>query len=229
VASIFVNPIQFNNPDDLKHYPRTLERDLQLLEAQGCDMAFVPSVDEMYPEKTTREFDFGHLDKVMEGRYRPGHFNGVAIVVERLFDIVKPNRAYFGQKDYQQLTIIQALVRMLELPVEIIPCPTVREADGLAMSSRNVRLTPAQRRLAPLIYQALLKVQDHFRHSGIKDIHEMVTGEFTKIPEMELEYFEIVDASTLLPVSTPATCNNCIACIAVYLGDVRLIDNILLN
>ena len=229
VVSIFVNPKQFNNPEDLKHYPRTLEKDIEMLEKQRCDVIFVPSVEEIYPEEDHREFDFGHLDKVMEGRYRPGHFKGVAIVIERLLDIVKPQRAYFGLKDYQQLCIIRALVRMLDLPIEIISCPIIREIDGLAMSSRNVRLSSEQRILAPVIYQTLLKVREQYKQMGFSDIIGMVRKRFSEVPEMELEYFEIVDSKTLLPVNSTKECSGCIACIAVYLGDVRLIDNIMLN
>jgi pantoate--beta-alanine ligase len=229
VVSIFVNPKQFNNPEDLKHYPRTVEKDIELLEQQGCDVAFVPSVDEIYPDEVHRNFDFGHLDKVMEGRYRPGHFNGVATVVERLFHIVNPQKAYFGLKDYQQLCIIQAMVSMLDLPVEIIPCPIIRESDGLAMSSRNIRLSAEQRKLAPLIYKTLLKVREQYNRMSFRDIIAMVRKRFSEAPGIELEYFEIVDSRTLLPAASAEDCVDCIACIAVYLGDVRLIDNIMLN
>jgi pantoate--beta-alanine ligase len=229
VVSIFVNPKQFNNPEDLEHYPRTVDKDIELLEQQGCDIAFLPSVEEIYPDEVHRNFDFGHLDKVMEGRYRPGHFNGVAMVVERLFNIVKPQKAYFGLKDYQQLCIIEYMVKMLDLPIEIIPCPIIRESDGLAMSSRNTRLSPEQRKLAPLIYKTLLKVRDQHEQKSFSEIIEMVRKRLNETPGMELEYFEIVDSRTLLPVTSAGECAHCIACIAVYLGNVRLIDNILLN
>lgn len=229
VASIFVNPKQFNNPDDLKKYPRTLDRDLKELETSGCDIVFFPSGKEMYPEEVHIVYDFGNLDKVMEGKHRPGHFNGVAIVVEHLFKITKPDKAYFGQKDFQQLAIIKALVEIQKMPVDIIPCPIVREADGLAMSSRNIRLTVAQRKAAPGIYRALQGAKSKFNQTSIKEIKDWVDRQIRNIPEMQLEYFEIVDQKSLMPVLTRRQGQTCIACIAVYLGEVRLIDNMFLN
>ncbi len=228
-ASIFVNPKQFNNPADLEHYPRMLDKDLKLLQEKGCDVVFAPSVEEMYPEPVLKEYDFGQLDKVMEGKFRPGHFNGVAIVVKRLFDIIKPDKAYFGKKDFQQLTIIQELVRIEKLPIEIIPCPTLREPDGLAMSSRNIRLTESQRAVAAGIYATLQDVKKELNHKSIDDINKLVSDRISSIPEMKLEYFEIVDSHTLMPISSKQDCHQCIACIAVYLGEIRLIDNMMLN
>ena len=229
IASIFVNPEQFNNPDDLKHYPRTLEDDLKMLKEIGCDAVFTPSVDEMYPEQPSGKFDFGHLDKVMEGKHRPGHFNGVAIVVKRLFDIVKPDRAYFGLKDFQQLAIIKAMVKMLQLPIEIIACPIIREQDGLAMSSRNTRLTEDERELAPIIYNSLTRIKEDFSRLSLEEMHHLIGHRINSTHGMELEYFEIVDIQTLLPISSKDASPDCIACIAVFLGKVRLIDNMMMN
>ncbi|MBE9491633.1 MAG: pantoate--beta-alanine ligase [Bacteroidetes bacterium] len=225
-CSIFVNPIQFNNPEDLEKYPHTLKSDIKVLESLGCDMVFVPSVEEIYPEPETTVYDFGHLDKVMEGKYRHGHFNGVAIVVRRFFEIIRPNRAYFGEKDFQQLIIIQKMVEMLNLDVEVIPCPILRESDGLAMSSRNTRLTSRQRKVAPVIHKTLLNIKTKVRTKPFDEIKKWVKQNINKQPEMKLEYIEIVDKQTLLPISSLDENKRCIACIAVYLGEVRLIDNI---
>lgn len=231
VCSIFVNPIQFNNPDDLKNYPRTFERDIELLKPLGCDVVFHPDAAEMYPQKPDQKYDFGLLDKVMEGRYREGHFNGVAIVVKKLFDIVQPHRAYFGQKDFQQLAVIQALVKQEDIPVDIVPCPTVREEDGLAMSSRNVRLSAEERKNAPLIYQSLHKASQMYTRSaaGVEEIKQWVSETINHNPFMELEYFEISNPDTLAPVQGDKPTTPVVACIAVQVGSVRLIDNILFN
>ncbi len=229
VSSIFVNPMQFNKPEDLEKYPRTLDDDLKMLYNTSCDVVFCPGVHEMYPTPETRVYDFGILDKVMEGRYRQGHFNGVAIVVKKLFDIVEPHRAYFGQKDYQQLQVIKALVKIENLDVKIISCPTVREADGLAMSSRNRRLTPAQRLEAPKIYRALDKARNMYPSTGVDEIKTMVVDEINASPQLEVEYFEISDAETLQPVTRPGKNQKLVACIAVHAGNVRLIDNVLFN
>lgn len=225
-ASIFVNPIQFNNPEDLLKYPREEESDVRKLQEAGCDMVFIPSVEEMYPEPETTVFDFGHLDKVMEGKFRPGHFNGVAIVVKKLFEIIEPHQAFFGEKDYQQLTIIQCMVSQLRMPVKIIPCETIREPDGLAMSSRNKRLTPEERAIAPVIYQILNKARALRKKRSIRQVAAWVNGEFRKVPAITLEYFEIVDARTLLPVEKWKDSDRTIGCLAAFLGKVRLIDNI---
>ena len=225
-ASIFVNPIQFNNAEDLLKYPREEESDVRKLQEAGCDMVFLPSVEEMYPEPDTTVFDFGHLDKVMEGKFRPGHFNGVAIVVKKLFEIIEPHQAFFGEKDYQQLTIIQNMVSRFHMPVEIIPCETIREPDGLAMSSRNKRLTPEERAIAPVIYQLLKKAKTLRGEKSVRQITDWVNGEFRKVPALTLEYFEIVDAGTLLPVEKWKDSDRAIGCLAAFLGKVRLIDNI---
>ncbi len=229
VSSIFVNPIQFNKPEDLEKYPRSLESDLEMLELAGCDLAFCPDAHEMYPEPDTTVYDFGMLDNVMEGRHRPGHFNGVAIVVKKLFDLVEPHRAYFGQKDYQQLQVIKALVKMENLDVIIVGCPTVRESDGLAMSSRNQRLTPAQRREAPKIFKALDKARKMYPGNELDNIKTMVIDEINTSPQLEVEYFEISDAETLQPVTRPGKNQKLVACSAVHAGNVRLIDNVLFN
>lgn len=226
VCSIFVNPIQFNNPDDLKKYPRTLDADFALLEPAGCDVVFVPSVEEMYPGEITEKYNFGHLDKVMEGRFRPGHFDGVAVVVKRLFDMVKPDRAYFGLKDFQQVAIVRSMMQQIGSPVQLIPCEIVRETDGLAMSSRNVRLSPAARRLAPFIYQTLTFGKNLAAAHSPSEVNRMVLERFAEHPEFEPEYFEIVDSETLLPVEHFDGSRPAIACIAVWLDQVRLIDNL---
>jgi pantoate--beta-alanine ligase len=224
-CSIFINPIQFNSPDDLEKYPRTLEEDLKLLGDEGCDMAFVPSVEEMYPEPVTEKFDFGILETVMEGKYRPGHFNGVAIVVKRLFDIMKPGKAYFGEKDYQQLKVIQELVNRHNMPVNIIPCPTVREDDGLAISSRNRRLSKGERSVAPLIYLVLNEVN---KQAGKTPVNDLVEWAVTQLSEsgFVVEYFEIANSETLLPIQEWDPDLKTRAFTACYLGNIRLIDNI---
>ncbi len=230
VCSIFVNPIQFDKAEDLNKYPRTLEKDLAALEQAGCDVAFCPEVEEMYPKKEHKTYDFGLLDKVMEGRFRKGHFNGVAIVVKKLIEIITPDRAYFGEKDYQQLQVVKTLVRQENLPVQIIGCPTIREADGLALSSRNVRLNPAQRREAPLIFQSLRTAKELFPEQTIEQIKKKVAEMVNASPELEIEYFEIVDADTLEAVTDKGQkAIPVVGCIAVKAGGVRLIDNLLLN
>jgi pantoate--beta-alanine ligase len=226
VVSIFVNPTQFNNPGDLERYPRDLEADLDMLRNYPVDLVFAPPVEEMYPEKDTRIFDLAPLDSVMEGKFRPGHFNGVAQIVSKLFDAVKPHRAYFGQKDFQQLAIIRKLVSILNLDIEIVGCPIIREDDGLAMSSRNVLLTPRERSAAPLIYQTLLKAKNMKKQHSPGRIRDFVASAINGHPLMQLEYFEIVDDQNLMPVENWQGPQNKIGCIAVHLGDVRLIDNI---
>lgn len=224
-CSIFINPIQFNNVSDLEKYPRPLEHDLALLKQAGCDLVFIPGVKEMYPEEVSKIYDFGQLDKVMEGKHRPGHFNGVAIVVSRLFDIIRPGKAYFGEKDFQQLAIIRRLVAMEDIPVAIVPCPTVRETDGLAMSSRNQRLTAAGRRQAPFIYQVLRETSARAGSFSIDEVVAYAGGRFRHQNAFNLEYFEIVDMDTLQPVKGWHDCPGIIVCAAAFLGDVRLIDN----
>jgi pantoate--beta-alanine ligase len=226
-CSIFVNPIQFNNPEDLTRYPRTLDSDLILLEKAGCDLVFVPSVEEMYPEPATKKFDFGLLERVMEGAHRPGHFNGVAVVVEKLFSIFRPDRAYFGEKDFQQLRIIESLVKMENIPVEIVPCPTFREADGLAMSSRNRRLNADERAAAPGIYQALVFARDHAKKIPVPELKKICTA-MLETRGFRVDYFEIAEPVNLQPVEDWGDAQGAIACVAAFLGNVRLIDNIIL-
>lgn len=227
-TSIFVNPMQFNNPEDLKKYPRTLEHDIEKLEEISCDILFNPGVDEMYPEPVLDKYNFGHLDKILEGKFRPGHFNGVAVVVKKLFDIITPDRAYFGMKDYQQLRIIQTMVEKQQLPVEIVPCPTMREKDGLAMSSRNVRLSAHERNIAPVIYRVLQGVKARVKQMSIPAARDWALRQMNKYEEIEVEYFEIADAETLLPIKNPEETKSAIALTAVNLGKVRLIDNLIL-
>jgi len=227
VCSIFVNPIQFNNPEDLEKYPRTEEEDLRKLRNAGCDLVFMPAAQEMYPEKNTVKYEFGHLEKVMEGEFRPGHFNGVAVVVKKLFDIVQPHRAYLGEKDFQQLAIIKALVKMLHIPVEIIPCPTLREPSGLAMSSRNERLSPKDRETASVIYKTMCLAKNKVPVLSPAEIEAWVEQEINTANGMQMEYFKLVDADTLLPVQEWKTGQPVRGCVAAYIGGVRLIDNIL--
>lgn len=226
-VSIFVNPIQFNNKEDLDKYPRTYEKDIALLESVGCDLLFYPSEKEIYPEPDSTKYNFGNLENVMEGKHRPGHFNGVGVVVKRLFDIINPHKAYFGEKDFQQLAIIKSLVAQLNLKVEIIPCPIVREDDGLAMSSRNTRLSIEERQLAPFIYKTLLKAKEKAKDISVKEVELWVANEFSQHKEFDLEYFEIVDSTTLQAINNWTETTAAIGCIAVFMGSVRLIDNIL--
>lgn len=226
VVSVFVNPTQFNDPNDLKNYPRTAEADIALLEKAGTDFAFMPSVEEIYPEKDTRVFDFGLLDKVMEGPSRPGHFNGVAQVVSRLFDIVGCDTAYFGEKDFQQIAIIREMVRQLNYPIRIVPCPIVRNPDGLAMSSRNLLLTPEHRKAAPLIYQTLREEVNLHRAFPVEETKRRVIERINANPLLRVEYFSIVNADTLQDINDWSEAENIRGCIVVHAGTVRLIDNI---
>lgn len=226
VTSVFVNPTQFNDPRDLASYPRTLEADTKLLEAAGCDAVFAPSVEEMYPEKDTREFHFGELETVMEGVRRPGHFNGVAQIVTKLFDAVQPDRAYFGEKDFQQLAIIRRMVAQYNYPVEIVPCPIVREDDGLALSSRNMLLDSDHRAAAPLIYKTLKASVAMKNYRTVEAVKRWVVEEINHSPLLEVEYYEIVGADDLQPVSDWQNGRPLQGCITVHAGAVRLIDNI---
>lgn len=229
-ASIFVNPIQFNNPEDLRKYPKTIGNDIVMLRDAGCDLLFMPDVTEMYPEPPKEKYDFGYLEKIMEGEFRPGHFNGVAVVVNRLFDILKPSKAYFGEKDLQQLRIIQQLVLQNRINTVIVPCPIVREPDGLAMSSRNLRIPAEQRKKAPLIYNTLIEAK---RRSDLnyqpEEIVAFVNTQFNHDPDFRLEYFSIVDFETLQLLDSWTNGIIAIGCIAVYLGDIRLIDNMIMK
>lgn len=226
VVSVFVNPTQFNNPEDLRLYPRSPEKDYQLLETLGVDIIFSPSVEEMYPVPDERCFDFGEIDKVMEGVFRPGHFNGVAQVVSKLFELVEPHTAYFGEKDFQQLAIVKEMVVQLNLPVEIIAVPTVREESGLALSSRNQRLSDDERRNASSIYRILREGGSLISSKSPEEITEWVVDEINKVPGLRVEYFSIVNATSLQAVSSWEDAGEIVGCVAAYCGDVRLIDNI---
>lgn len=226
IVSVFVNPTQFNNKEDLVKYPRNLEQDCLFLEKAGVDFVFAPSEKEIYPEPDTREFDFGQIDKVMEGVHRPGHFNGVAQVVSRLFDIVKPDKAYFGEKDFQQLAVIRAMVKQLELPVQIVPMPIVREPSGLALSSRNERLNAAQKQVAVNISKTLFESKEWMQSQTVKEVIDKVTNQLNSQEEFDVEYYEIVDGDSLQSVNNWQESDYIVGCIAVFCGDVRLIDNI---
>ena len=226
VVSIFVNPTQFNDPTDLERYPRTLEKDLSLLAPLHCDYLFAPTVSEVYPEPDTRKFNFGSLETVMEGKFRPGHFNGVAQVVSKLFDIVEPDRAYFGKKDFQQYSIILNMCKVMGYPIEIVPCDIVREADGLAMSSRNMLLSEEYRAEAPVIYRTLLEAQRDSEFFSPEEVRARVVQRITDNSLLKMEYFEIVDELTLQPLHSWEGSNKKVGCIAVFAGKVRLIDNI---
>ena len=229
VVSVFVNPTQFNDKNDLKNYPRTPEADAAMLEAAGVDYVLFPSVEEIYPEPDTRVFDFGQIDKVMEGATRPGHFNGVAQVVSRLFAIVEPDKAYFGEKDFQQIAVIRAMVAQLGLKLEIVDCPIVRDTDGLARSSRNTLLTVEHRAAAPHIYQVLSAAQSKLTEMTPQALTEWVVAEVEREPLLKVIYFQAVDALSLQQVSSWEESERIQGCIAVQAGEIRLIDNIKLK
>ena len=231
VVSVFVNPTQFNNPTDLQTYPRTEEADCEKLRAAGVDIAFIPTVEEMYPEPDTRVFDLGQVAAVMEGPMRPGHFNGVAQVVSKLFSFVQPDRAYFGEKDFQQIAVIRRMVELEKFPIEIVDCPICREADGLALSSRNVRLTPENRKVAPNIHRVLAESVDKAKTESLPQVKQWVIDTLNSYPQFEVEYYEIVDPLTMQPLSAWNESKNGVpvGCITCYCGDVRLIDNIKYN
>jgi len=226
IVSVFVNPTQFNDPKDLDRYPRNLEADLKLLETTGCDLVFAPGVNEIYPRPDTRKFNFGSLETVMEGKHRPGHFNGVAQVVSKLFDIVQPNKAYFGLKDFQQLAIIKNMVVQLHTPVEIVSCPIIREESGLAMSSRNELLTPEERKNAATISQTLFEAKKLKTEKSVPNLARWIAETINKNPFLRVEYAEIVNGKTLLPVEKWESTDEIVCCVAVFCGKIRLIDNI---
>ena len=226
VVSVFVNPTQFNDKGDLERYPRTLDADCALLSSLGANYVFAPSVEEVYPEPDTRVFDFAPLDKVMEGVYRPGHFNGVAQIVSKLFMYVEPDRAYFGEKDFQQLAIIREMVRQLGFKLQVVGCPIVREKDGLALSSRNTLLTPEQRITALAISKTLFASLDYAKLHTLTETKQMVEQAIAGTEGLELEYYEVVDGNTLQPVASWDDTDYIVGCITVYCGKVRLIDNI---
>ena len=228
VVSVFVNPTQFNDQGDLNRYPRTLEADCQLLESCGADYVLAPSVEEMYPTPDTRHFEYPPVSTVMEGAHRPGHFNGVCQVVSRLFYIVRPDKAYFGEKDWQQIAVVKAMVRHLQLPVQIVECPIVREDDGLAKSSRNALLAPDERKIAPAIYKALHDSLDYAKQHTLKETHDKVVSDINAVKGLEVEYFSIVDGDTLQDVAQWEDSPYVVGCITVYCGKtpIRLIDHI---
>lgn len=226
VVSVFVNPTQFNDKNDLEKYPRTLDADCRLLEDCGADFAFAPSVAEMYPEPDTREFSYAPLDTVMEGAFRPGHFNGVCQIVSKLFDAVQPDKAYFGEKDFQQLAIIREMVRQLGYKLEIVGCPIVREEDGLALSSRNKRLSAQERKNALNISRTLFKSSNFAASHTVSETQKMVEDAIEAAPGLQLEYFEIVDGNTLQKITDWEETSYAVGCITVFCGEVRLIDNI---
>ena len=237
VVSVFVNPIQFNNQEDLAKYPRTVEADCEKLASVGADFVLTPSVEEMYPEPVTTTYHFGALEQVMEGPRRPGHFSGVAVVVRRLFDIVHPQKAYFGEKDFQQIAIIRNLLEQIKYPIELVPCPIVRADDGLALSSRNMRLSESARKVAPTIYATLRQAVEMSATHSVAEVKQWVMDTLTAYhsPDGTLinpdtyhvfdpEYFEIVDDTTLQPVEDWQAAQGVVGCIAVWLTGVRLID-----
>ena len=228
VVSVFVNPTQFNNAEDLATYPRTEEADCAKLEAAGADVAFIPSVEEVYPEPDTRQFDLGEVAAVMEGAMRPGHFNGVAQIGSKLFSIVEPDRAYFGEKDFQQIAVIRKMVELEGFGLEIVDCPICREADGLAMSSRNTRLTDEQRRVAPVIHRTLAESVEWAKTHTLAETKKFVVDAINSFPHMEVEYYEIVDPLTMQPLGNwdDAVNGRPVGCVTAYCGKVRLIDNI---
>ena len=235
VVSVFVNPIQFNNKEDLEKYPRTVEKDISMLTTAGADLAFTPTVEEMYPEPVTTVYHFGPIEEVMEGPRRPGHFSGVAVVVRRLFELAQPDRAYFGEKDFQQIAIIRELLRQMDSHIQLVPCPIVRADDGLALSSRNMRLSAEARKVAPAIYSTLQQAVEMSEYEDVDDVKLWVLdtlGSFHEVNGLpdglcfEPEYFEIVDDTTLQPIESWDDTQGSVGCIAVWLDGVRLIDMI---
>ncbi len=226
VVSVFVNPTQFNNKEDLRTYPRTEDADKALLDHAGCDIVFMPTVEEIYPEPDTRVFDLGPVAEVMEGAMRPGHFNGVAQIVSKLFMMVKPDRAYFGEKDFQQIAVIRQMVKSEGFKLQIVSCPIVREADGLAKSSRNVRLSVEARSVAPNIYRILSESVDYAKSHTVEQTQQYVEDAINAYPEMDVEYYQIVNGTSLMPVADWNAAEYIVGCVTVYCGGVRLIDNI---
>ena len=226
VVSVFVNPTQFNDKNDLLKYPRTLEADCELLEKEGADYVFAPSVEEIYPEPDTRQFSYAPLDTVMEGKYRPGHFNGVCQVVSKLFMMVEPDKAYFGEKDFQQLAIIREMVKQMNFPLQIVGCPIVREEDGLALSSRNTRLSAQEREFALNISKTLFRSKELAASHSVEETQQFVEESIASSEGLQLEYFEIVDGLTLQRIENWEDTDYVVGCITVFCGEVRLIDNI---
>lgn len=229
VVSIFVNPTQFNDLSDLEKYPRTLSADLELLDSTACRLVFAPEVETMYPEKDTRLFDFGTLATVMEGAFRPGHFNGVAQVVSKLFLMVQADKAFFGQKDFQQIAIIKEMTKQLNLPIELISCPIIREKSGLARSSRNQLLSEAEKEKASAIFQSISWAKTQVERLQVNELKTQIAARINAVDVLEAEYVEIAHADTLQSISDWQEAASIVLCVAVYCGKVRLIDNILLK
>ena len=232
VCSIFVNPTQFNDKADYEKYPRHLDDDIQELKKHSCNVLFAPESQEMYPANgqhvQNTQIDLGQIAEVMEGKFRPGHFDGVITIVKKLFRIIKPNRAYFGKKDFQQLAIIRKMNKVLEMPIEIIGCPTIREDDGLAISSRNLLLSPQQRSEAPAIYRSLLKSKEKLAEQDVDQIKRGLIDGINSSSCLDVEYVEIADSLSLQPIDSWGSTDSAVCCVAVHAGDVRLIDNIML-
>lgn len=226
VASVFVNPVQFNNATDLEKYPRTPEKDIDKLKHAGCDVVFMPTVKEMYPEKITDHYDFADLERVMEGACRPGHFNGVAIIVHKLFEIVQPDRAYFGEKDFQQQVIVKKMVQDLDMKLTIVPCPIIREKDGLAMSSRNIRLNEEERAIAPNIYKILENAISQKNKMTPAEMKKYALKKYAEIQQFKVEYVEIADEENLKSIENWSDCKHARIFVALQIGSVRLIDNV---
>lgn len=226
ICSIFVNPTQFNDKKDLERYPRMPEKDAKLLERADCDILFIPSVEEIYPENVKEGFDFGHLNTTLEGEYRPGHFNGVAQVVKRFFQIIEPDKAFFGSKDYQQVMIIKALVKLMKAPIEIVPCPILREPDGLAMSSRNALLNAGERAAASLIPKIMTEARELVKAGGIEAARRFVQEQAAASPLMRLDYYEVCEADSLRIADHMEKNKSYISVIAAFVGRIRLIDNL---
>lgn len=230
VSTIYVNPTQFNNKNDLLKYPRTLEKDTELLKSVGCDVLFSPDNKEIYPEKSVLMLDFGHLDKIMEGKFRPGHFSGVGLVVSKLFNIVEPDHAYFGQKDWQQFAVIQKMVEEFNFNVALHSVETLRETDGLALSSRNLRLNPQERKKAVVFYKGLLQARAALKEGNkIEVVKAKVKANIEQYPDVRLEYFELADSKNLNLLDHVESSEHPIMCIAGYVGEVRLIDNMFID
>lgn len=228
ICSIFVNPAQFNNPKDLEKYPRTLERDIEMLKKAGCDVVFAPEAKDMYETDPTIKLEFGDLDKILEGKFRPGHFSGVALVVAKFFNLVKPTIAYFGQKDFQQFKIIERLVKELKFDLQLKPMPILREPNGLAMSSRNMRLNEHERKKATVLFQSLADAKKSLRAgTSLSKVKEMVKQKCESVETVKLEYFELASAENLKALESVT--DKAILLIAAYVGEVRLIDNLLLD
>lgn len=225
VCSIFVNPTQFNNAEDLAKYPKTPAEDIKLLEDAGCNILYMPTVDDVYPKNDTRHFNFGYLDTILEGALRPGHFNGVGQVVSILLEVIQPHKAFFGSKDYQQVMVVKDLVKQLKLDVEIVACPILREIDGLAMSSRNTRLNEQERIISSLIPKMMQQANVIVKQRGIEEAKQFITQMVLTVSIMNLDYFEVCDANTLMPLSTFDPNIKTVSLIAVFVGKVRLIDN----